>query len=184
VIDAYETADPVQIETASKNIESVIKKMAKDIHDKYIDPPNTTDFGIMFLPFEGIYAEVVRRAALLEQLQREFKVVVTGPTTLAAILNSLQMGFRTLAIQQRSGEVWRVLGAVKKEFENFGGMLEKAHKEITKAIDTIEKLRGKRTRAINRKLKEVEALPAKESREILPEISSGEILDEEESGEI
>ena len=184
VIDAYETADPAQIETASKNIESVIKKMAKDIRDKYIDPPYTTDFGIMFLPFEGIYAEVVRRAALLEQLQREYKVIVTGPTTLAAILNSLQMGFRTLAIQKRSGEVWKVLGAVKKEFENFGGMLEKAHKEITKAGDTIEELRGKRTRAINRRLKEVEALPAKESREMLPEITSDEILDEEEGNVI
>jgi DNA recombination protein RmuC len=180
VVDAYETADPVLIEIASKNIESVIKKMAKDIRDKYIDPPHTTDFGIMFLPFEGIYAEVVRRAALLEQLQREFKVVVTGPTTLAAILNSLQMGFRTLAIQKRSGEVWKVLGAVKNEFENFGGMLEKAHKEITKAGDTIEELRGKRTRAINRRLKEVEALPAKESREMLPEITSDETIDEDE----
>lgn len=184
LIDAYDVADPALIEIASKNIESVIKKMAKDIRDKYLDPPNTTDFGIMFLPFEGIYAEVVRRAALLEQLQREFKVVVTGPTTLAAILNSLQMGFRTLAIQQRSSEVWRVLGAVKREFENFGGLLEKAHKEITKAGDTIEELRGKRTRAITRKLKEVEVLPIKESREILPEITSGEILDEEESNEI
>lgn len=182
LVDAYDSGDPALIETASKNIESVIKKMAKDIRDKYLDPPNTTDFGIMFLPFEGIYAEVVRRAALLEQLQREFKVVVTGPTTLAAILNSLQMGFRTLAIQQRSGEVWKILGAVKKEFENFGGMLEKAHKEITKAGDTIEELRGKRTRAITRKLKEVEALPAKESREILPEIASEEVIDEEESG--
>jgi len=183
LVDAYDSGDPLLIDTASKNIESVIKKMAKDIRDKYLDPPNTTDFGIMFLPFEGIYAEVVRRAALLEQLQREFKVVVTGPTTLAAILNSLQMGFRTLAIQQRSGEVWKILGAVKKEFENFGGMLEKAHKEITKAGDTIEELRGKRTRAITRKLKEVEALPAKESREILPEIASEEVIDEEESGE-
>jgi DNA recombination protein RmuC len=184
LVDAYDSGDPALIDTASKNIESVIKKMAKDIRDKYLDPPNTTDFGIMFLPFEGIYAEVVRRATLLEQLQREFKVVVTGPTTLAAILNSLQMGFRTLAIQQRSGEVWKILGAVKKEFENFGGMLEKAHKEITKAGDTIEELRGKRTRAITRKLKEVEALPAKESREILPEIASEEVIDEEESGEI
>jgi DNA recombination protein RmuC len=180
VVDAYETADPVLIEAASKNIESVIKKMAKDIRDKYIDPPHTTDFGIMFLPFEGIYAEVVRRAALLDQLQREFKVIVTGPTTLAAILNSLQMGFRTLAIQKRSSEVWKVLGAVKNEFENFGGMLEKAHKEITKAGDTIEELRGKRTRAINRRLKEVEALPAREGREMLPENSSGEVLDEDD----
>ena len=93
--------------------------MAKDIHNKYIDPPNTTDFGIMFLPFEGIYAEVVRKAALLEDLQRNFKIIVTGPTTLAAILNSLQMGFKTLAIQKRSSEVWEVLGAVKKEFSNF-----------------------------------------------------------------
>ena len=184
LIDAYDSADLSQIELASKNLESVIKRMAKDIRDKYLDPPNTTDFGIMFLPFEGIYAEIVRRATLLEQLQREFKVIVTGPTTLAAILNSLQMGFRTLAIQQRSGEVWKVLGAVKKEFENFGGMLERAHKEITKAGDTIEELRGKRTRAISRKLKEVEALPAKESREILPEITSGEIIDEEDSNEI
>jgi DNA recombination protein RmuC len=184
LVDAYDSGDPSLIDTASKNIESVIKKMAKDIREKYLDPPNTTDFGIMFLPFEGIYAEVVRRAALLEQLQREFKVVVTGPTTLAAILNSLQMGFRTLAIQQRSSEVWKVLGAVKKEFENFSGMLEKAHKEITKAGDTIEELRGKRTRAISRKLKEVEALPAKESREVLPEIASGEVIDEEEGSEI
>jgi DNA recombination protein RmuC len=126
---------------------------------------------------------VVRRAVLLEQLQREFKVIVTGPTTLAAILNSLQMGFRTLAIQQRSGEVWKILGAVKREFENFSGMLEKAHKEITKAGDTIEELRGKRTRAITRKLKEVEALPSKESRELLPEITSDEIIDEEEINE-
>ncbi len=180
VVDAYETADPAQIEIASKNIESVIKKMAKDIRDKYIDPPHTTDFGIMFLPFEGIYAEVVRRASLLEQLQGEFKVVVTGPATLAAILNSLQMGFRTLAIQKRSSEVWKVLGAVKREFENFGGMLDKAHKEITKAGDTIEELRGKRVRAINRRLKDVEALPVRESREMLPEITSDESMDEED----
>lgn len=184
LVDAFDSGDPSLIDTASKNIESVIKKMAKDIREKYLDPPNTTDFGIMFLPFEGIFAEIVRRAALLEQLQREFKVIVTGPTTLAAILNSLQMGFRTLAIQKRSSEVWNILGAVKKEFENFGGMLEKAHKEITKAGDTIEELRGKRTRAISRKLKDVEALPANESREIFPEIASGEVIDEEENNEI
>ena len=124
LLDAYDTADPQQIETAGKNLETTIRKMAKDISDKYLDPPATTEFGIMFLPFEGIYAEVVRRSALLEDLQRHYRVVVTGPTTLAAILNSLQMGFRTLAIQKYSGEVWKILGAVKKEFESMGGMLE------------------------------------------------------------
>ena len=130
LLDAYDTADPQQIETAGKNLETTIRKMAKDISDKYLDPPATTEFGIMFLPFEGIYAEVVRRSALLEDLQRHYRVVVTGPTTLAAILNSLQMGFRTLAIQKYSGEVWKILGAVKKEFESMGGMLEKAKKQI------------------------------------------------------
>src|SRR6201999_3963479 len=108
--EAHETADPALIDAASKNMENVIKKMARDIRDKYIDPPNTTDFAIMFLPFEGIYAEVVRKASLLEQLQMEFKVIVTGPTTLAAILNSLQMGFRSVAIQKRSSEGWQGLG--------------------------------------------------------------------------
>lgn len=177
--DAYETADPALIDAASKKMESVIKSMAKDIRDKYISPPDTTDFGIMFLPFEGIYAEVVRRASLLEQLQREYKVIVTGPTTLAAILNSLQIGFRTLALQKRSSEVWKILGAVKKEFENFGGMLEKARKNITSAGDTIEELIGKRTRAINRTLKGVEALPSAESQKILPELSSNEVINDE-----
>lgn len=128
LLDAYESADPQRIDVASKNIEQTIRNMAKDIHDKYLDPPHTTDFGIMFLPFESIYSEVVRRASLLEQLQRNYQVIVTGPTTFAAILNSLQMGFRTLAIQKRSSEVWRILGNVKNEFDKFGGMLEKAQK--------------------------------------------------------
>ncbi len=123
LVDAYDSGDTAAIEVSNKNLESVIKKMAKDIRDKYIDPPHTTDFAVMFLPFEGIYAEVIRRSNLLEQLQREFKVIVTGPTTLAAILNSLQMGFRTLALQKRSSEVWTILGAVKTEFEKFGGLL-------------------------------------------------------------
>ena len=127
---AYELADNAQSEVAQKNLENTIRKMAKDIGDKYIDPPNTTDFGIMYLPFEGIYAEVVRKASLLEELQRKYKIIVTGPTTLAAILNSLQMGFKTLAIQKRSSEVWKVLGAVKKEFETFGGLMNKAQKNI------------------------------------------------------
>ena len=135
--DAHETGDLQKIEAAQKLLESTIKKMAKDIHDKYIDPPNTTDFGIMFLPFEGIYAEVVRKASLLDDLQRNFKIVVTGPTTLAAILNSLQMGFKTLAIQQRSGEVWKILGAVKKEFELFGGLVEKAQGNIQTGLNQL-----------------------------------------------
>ncbi len=172
LLDAYDTADPQAIETAGKLLETTIKKMAKEISDKYLAPPATTDFGIMFLPFEGIYAEVVRRSALLEELQRNYKVVVTGPTTLAAILNSLQMGFRTLAIQKHSGEVWTILGAVKKEFEKVGGMLEKARKNIQTAGGQIDEVLGTRTRAIQRKLKEVDTLSDREARAILPEIGA------------
>ena len=170
LLDAYDTADPQQIETAGKNLETTIRKMAKDISDKYLDPPATTEFGIMFLPFEGIYAEVVRRSALLEDLQRNYHVVVTGPTTLAAILNSLQMGFRTLAIQKYSGEVWKILGAVKKEFESMGGMLEKAKKHLETANGQIDYVLGVRTRAIQRRLKDVDTLSAEDARKIIPEI--------------
>ena len=177
LLDAYDSADAQAIETAGKLLESTIRKMAKDISDKYLDPPATTDFGVMFLPFEGIYAEVVRRSALLEDLQRNYKVVVTGPTTLAAILNSLQMGFRTLAIQKHSGEVWTILGAVKKEFEKVGGMLEKAHKNLQTANGQIEEVLGTRTRAIQRKLKEVDSLSDIEARAIIPEI--GQLTNEE-----
>lgn len=170
LLDAYDTADPQQIETAGKNLETTIRKMAKDISDKYLDPPATTEFGIMFLPFEGIYAEVIRRSALLEDLQRNYHVVVTGPTTLAAILNSLQMGFRTLAIQKYSGEVWKILGAVKKEFESMGGMLEKAKKHLETANGQIDNVLGVRTRAIQRRLKDVDTLSAEDARKIIPEI--------------
>ena len=177
LLDAYDAADPQQIEFAGKQLEATIKKMAKDISEKYLAPPATTDFGIMFLPFEGIYAEVVRRSALLEDLQRNYKVVVTGPTTLAAILNSLQMGFRTLAIQKHSGEVWTILGAVKKEFEKMGGMLEKAQRNLQTASGQIEEVLGTRTRAIQRRLKDVDTLSDREARAILPEI--GALTDEE-----
>ncbi len=163
LLEAYESDDPARIEAASKNIETTIKTMGKEIREKYLDPPFTTDFGIMFLPFESIYAEVVRRTQLMEQLQRDYKVIVTGPTTLAAILNSLQMGFRTLAIQKRSSEVWRVLGAVKTEFTKFGGLLEKAQKNIQTAGNQIEEVMGKRTRAIQRRLNTVEMLPPSET---------------------
>ena len=166
-IDAYEEGDTALIESTSRQLETTIKRMAKDIHNKYIEPPYTTDFAIMFLPFENIYAEVIRRTAMVETLQKEFKIVVTGPTTLGAILNSLQMGFRTLAIQKRTGEVWSVLGAVKTEFGKFGGMLEKVQKNLQSAGDHLEEVMGKRTRAIERKLRQVEALPAEESQRML-----------------
>lgn len=178
--EAYDDGDQGKILIAQKNLDSTIKKMAKDISDKYIDPPNTTDFGIMFLPFEGIYAEVVRKAALLEDLQRNYKIIVTGPTTLAAILNSLQMGFKTLAIQKRSSEVWQVLGAVKKEFENFEGMMDKAQKNIQTGLNQLDDVMGKRTRAIQRKLKSVEALSEEESKNILPELSDSALSLEDE----
>lgn len=166
--DAFEAGDAALMESSGKQLETTIKKMAKDIHDKYVDPPFTTDFAILFLPFESIYAEVIRRTTLIETLQKEYKVVVTGPTTLGAILNSLQMGFRTLAIQKRTGEVWNVLGAVKTEFGKFGGLLEKVQKNLQNAGDQLEEVIGKRTRAIERKLRQVEKLPDHESRNLLP----------------
>ena len=166
-MDAYEEGDTTRIESTSKQLEITIKRMAKDIHEKYVEPPFTTDFAIMFLPFESIYAEVIRRTSLVETLQKDFKIVVTGPTTLGAILNSLQMGFRTLAIQKRTSEVWGVLGAVKTEFGKFGGMLEKVQKNLQNAGDQLEEVMGKRTRAIERKLRQVEALPTEESKKML-----------------
>jgi DNA recombination protein RmuC len=169
LVNAYENAIPDDIEAATKNLELTIRKMAKDIRDKYIDPPNTTDFAIMFLPFESIYAEVIRRSALVDQLRDEYKITVAGPTTLMAILNSLQMGFRTLSLQKRSSEVWKVLSAVKKEFGNFGGLLEKAQKNIQTGLGQLDQVAGTRTRAIQRQLQNVETIPTLEEKEILPE---------------
>jgi DNA recombination protein RmuC len=163
LVAAYENGDTKSVEEAIKLLDSNIKKCARDIRDKYIDPPNTTDFGIMYLPIEGLYAEVVRRTGLIEILQRECKVIITGPTTLAALLNSLQMGFKTLAIEKRSGEVWNILGAVKTEFEKFGGVLKKAQEKINQAGEEIDTLVGVRTRQIQRKLKDVQELPAQGS---------------------
>lgn len=171
--EAYEDGDLDKIQFAQKELDNTIKKMAKDISEKYIDPPNTTDFGIMFLPFEGIYAEVVRKASLLETLQRDYKIIVTGPTTLAAILNSLQMGFKTLAIQKRSSEVWHVLGAVKKEFENFGGMMSKAQNNIRTGLNQLDDVMGVRTRAIQRKLKDVTSINEIETTKVFPEFKEG-----------
>jgi len=170
--DAYEIGEPDKFATAQKNLEITIKKMAKDIRDKYIDPPNTTDFGIMFLPFEGIYAEVVKKASLLEEIQRDYKIIITGPTTLAAILNSLQMGFRTLAIQKSSSEVWKVLGAVKKEFENFGGLIGKAQNNIQTGLNQLDEVLGVRTRAINSKLKNINVLGNDEPPTLLNDLDT------------
>ena len=176
LLNAYDSGDAQTVDVYGRLLESTVRKMAKDISQKYLDPPYTTDFAIMFLPFESIYAEIVRRSSLLEELQRRYKVIVTGPTTLAAILNSLQMGFRTLAIQKYSSEVWAVLGAVKTEFEKMGGMLEKANRNIRIAGGQIEEILGTRTRAIQRKLKEVDTLTEEEARAIIPDIGK---LDEE-----
>jgi DNA recombination protein RmuC len=170
LVDAYELGSGEDIERESKAMELVIRNMAKDIHDKYIHPPFTTDFAIMFLPFESIYAEVIRRTSLVDRLRDEFRVVVAGPTTLAALLNSLQMGFRTLAIQKRSSEVWKVLAAVKSEFEKFGGILQKAQKNIQTGLGQLDDVVGPRTRAIQRRLKQVEALPAVGDTSYLSEV--------------
>lgn len=184
LLEAYDSGDQALIEEAQKNLEETVRRMARDINEKYLSPPDTTDFGIMFLPFEGIYAEVVRRTALLEELQTRYKVIVTGPTTLAALLNSLQMGFRTLAIQKRSSEVWRILGAVKREFENFGGLLQKAQGNIRTGLGQLENVVGVRSRAIERKLKSVDTLGAAETKLILPEISDMETEDYSETEDL
>lgn len=155
--DAQESGDKSAIEAAYKALEYVIKQEAKDIHDKYIAPPYTTNFGIMFLPFEGLYSEVVNRG-LVEELQRSFMINIAGPSTMAALLNSLQMGFKTLAIQKRSNEVWEVLAAVKTEFETFEGALNKMKTHLNQTSDDLEKLIGTRTRAMQRKLKGIQTL--------------------------
>lgn len=166
LVDAYETGDVKEIDVAATNLERTIKIFAKDIRDKYVSPPYTTDFGIMFLPFEGLYAEVVRRG-MVETLQRDYKINIAGPSTMAALLNSLQMGFRTLAIQKHSSKVWDVLGAVKTEFDKFGSVLEATQKRINQANAELDKLIGTRTRLIRSKLRSVTALPEESSQEIL-----------------
>ncbi len=176
--EADDEGDIQKIQIAQKELVNAIKKMAKDINEKYIDPPNTTDFGIMFLPFEGIYAEVVKQPELLEVLQRDYKIIVTGPTTLAAILNSLQMGFKTLAIQKRSSEVWEILSSVKKEFDKFGGLLEKAQKNIKTGLGQLDDVMGVRTRAIQKQLDNVSVLENKKDSSLLVEIeTNNEISD-------
>lgn len=168
VLAAYETADATQVELAVKALKTRVKGFAKDVQTKYIDPPNTTDFAILFIPVEGLYAELVR-AGMVEVLQREYKVTLAGPTTMSALLNSLQMGFRTLAIQKRSSEVWKVLGAVKSEFDKFATVLEATQNRLNQANAELDKLVGTRTRQIQRTLKNVETLPDESILAGLPE---------------
>ncbi len=173
LLDAQEDADKELADKSIKNLEMRIKAEAKHIKEKYLDPPNTTDFGIMFLPVEGLYAEVLRRPGLCDTLQREFRIVVTGPTTLAALLNSLQMGFRTLAIEKRSSEVWELLGAVKTEFGKFGDVLAKTKKKLQEASSTIDKAEV-RTRAIERKLRKVQEVPQPDAVELIEGSETGQ----------
>jgi DNA recombination protein RmuC len=178
LLDAYNTGDKKTVEDAQKAFSRTVKSFAKDIHDKYIDPPNTTDFAILFLPFEGEYAEVVRDPELFEGIQRDYKIIVTGPSTICAFLNALQIGFRSLAVEKRTSEIWKILSDVKKEFGNFETVLTKVKEQIDKASSTLEKDVGIRTRAIVKKLKDVETLPNERAE---PELLPDALFDDEET---
>jgi DNA recombination protein RmuC len=173
LLEAQEQANPQAVEDASRLLEARLKNEAKAIREKYLDPPHTTDFGIMFLPTEGLFAEAIRRPGLSETLQREFHVLITGPTTLLAVLNSLQMGFRTLVIEKRTSEVWSLLGDVKAEFGRFGEALERTQKKLQEASSSIETA-ATRSRAIEKKLKGVQELPAHQTTGLLGPSDDGE----------
>mgnify|MGYP003618145636 CR=1 FL=1 len=178
LIEAQERADPVAVELAAKALELRLRLEAKTIRDKYVEPPFTTDFAILYLPTEGLYAEALRRSGLADGLQRDFRISIAGPTTLAALLNSLQMGFRTLAIEKRSSEVWGVLGAIKTEFGKFGEALDATRKKLEQATKSIESA-GVRTRQIERKLKGVEALPTAEAQARLGALEEIEAVEDD-----
>lgn len=179
--DAYDAGDPVAIQSAVRQLLLTVRMEAKDIREKYINPPNTTEFGILFLPFEGLYAEVVSRG-MVEILQREYRVNIAGPSTMAALLNSLQMSFRTIAIQRRSGEVWNILGAVKTEFDKFADALAMTQNRLEQASSELDRLVGVRTRQIQRKLRGVSSLPQEQSTLIFPEDEPFPTEDEQEQG--
>lgn len=178
--EAAERADPDAVQRAADDLARTVRAAARDIHDKYVNPPSTTDFGIMFLATEGLYAEVLRQLALVEDLQQRYRVVVAGPTTLAAILSSLRMGFQTLAIEQRAVEVWRVLGAIKTEFGKFGDVLDKVKRQLNTATRTIEET-GMRSRAMRRRLRSVEQLPEAEASAILALPTVGDEVEAEDA---
>ncbi len=165
LLDARETGDKAMADEAGKNLELRIKNSAREIHDKYISPPSTTDFAIMFLASEGLFAECIGRPGLMEGLQRKYRIILTGPTNFSAVLNSLQMGFRTLAVEQRSGEVWQTLGLVKNEFEKFGALLDKTRKKLQEAADTVD-MADRKTRTISRKLNQAEGLASGETDQL------------------
>ncbi|WP_114810254.1 DNA recombination protein RmuC [Paraburkholderia kururiensis] len=177
LIDAQERADVAAIDEAGRALEARVRGEARTIAEKYLAPPHTTDFALLFLPTEGLYAEILRRPGLTDLLQRDYRVTIAGPTTLTALLNSLQMGFRTLAIEKRSSEVWQVLGAVKTEFGKFGDVLAKTKSQLETVTRSIEAAEV-RTRAMNRKLRDVEALPGEEASGVLGEALSGADADE------
>ncbi|MDP3937630.1 MAG: DNA recombination protein RmuC, partial [Deltaproteobacteria bacterium] len=180
--EAAEKGDQEGVQRASAELARSIRKAAKDVSEKYLDPPRTTDFALLFLPTEGLYAEVLRYPGLIEELQGAHRVVLSGPTTLAAILNSLHMGFRTLAIEKRASEVWKVLAAVKTEFGKFGGVLDKVKKQLNSASRTIEET-GVRTRAMEKRLREVEQLPGEEAEKVLELSGADEDPDDEDETE-
>jgi len=172
LVDASEKADPAAIEEISKALENRIKLEAKSIREKYIDPPHTTDFAILYLPIEGLYAEVLRKPGLNEILQRDYRVTLAGPTTIYALLNSLQMGFRTLVIEKRASEVWKILSAVIVEFGKFGDMLDKTKKKLEEATNTIDDA-ARKSRTIESRLKKVQTMPGNDSaKEIAVESST------------
>ena len=171
LLDAQARADGVAAEAAAKALEARIRLEARGLCEKYVEPPHTTEFAILFLPSEGLYAEVLRRPGLMESLQREHRVTLAGPTTLLAMLNSLQMGFRTLALEKRSSEVWQVLGAVKTEFVKFGGVLGDVRRQTQTVLNTLDKAQT-RTNVLNRALKQVEALPADDAQQLLPDAAA------------
>ena len=180
VQEAAERADPDAVHVAADGLARTVRAAARDIHDKYVNPPNTTDFAIMFLATEGLYAEVLRQPALAEDLQQRYRVVVAGPTTFAAILSSLRMGFQTLVIEKRAAEVWRVLAAIKTEFGKFGDVLDRVNRQLTTASRTIEET-GVRSRAMERKLRSVEQLPEDEASAILALPAVGSEVEGEDS---
>jgi DNA recombination protein RmuC len=179
LLDASERGEIEAVEAAGRQLEIRVKSCARDIHDKYLDPPHTTDFGILFLPTEGLYAEVLRRPGLADALQRDHRVAVAGPTTLWAILNSLQMGFRTLAIERRSSEVWTVLGAVKTHFGRFGELLSSVQKKLQEASNKMDAV-SRQSRTIERKLRDVQELPAGERAEQVLLAAPLDLLDDDE----